>query len=327
MKVQWIAPLVAAAALAAAGSVRAEMFKCLQPGGGVSFQQMECADPQPQPPAPAVVQSIQQPEFKKPAAQPAAPAAKVAAPATATAPAAKTRAAAAPAVDPTVIPTKRKREVLEISAQLERCRRDMPDFAQKSEAVYQAWKVRHAATLAEHHKLLVAKVRAARHGEMSLPLAMCSEEWLAKVEPLSRMPDTRFATVEKTWQVFMGALMTGDRATALSCFAGKAEARWKEKSEKLSNEDLRRIAGSIRALKVQWGDDYEREGMVADTENRAVGIAFRNVNEEWKITEMGGATPAPVEAKPVVTALPPMAPLATPAAAPLAATPASASQP
>ena len=43
---------------------------------------------------------------------------------------------------------------------------------------------------------------------------------------------------------------------------------------------------------MQWGDDYEKEGLVADNDNRAVGIAFRNVNEEWKITDWGGAAPA-----------------------------------
>ena len=34
--------------------------------------------------------------------------------------------------------------------------------------------------------------------------------------------------------------------------------------------------------------------MVADVENRAVGVAFRNVNEEWKITDWGAPAAPPV---------------------------------
>jgi hypothetical protein len=190
-------------------------------------------------------------------------------------------------------PTRRAREVLELTAQLERCRADSPGFAEKSADLHAAWMRRHAPVLAAYGKRLAGRVRAARRGETTLPLGLCSDDWLLAMEPLSRMPDTRFGTVEKTWQVFMGALMTGDRTTALTCLEGRAGTLWKTRVEAMSNEDLRRIGASIRGLKVQWGDDYEKEGLIADTENRAVGIAFRNINEEWKIVDWGGAaTPA-----------------------------------
>ena len=86
--------------------------------------------------------------------------------------------------------------------------------------------------------------------------------------------------------------MKGDRAAALSCLAGRAEARWKERVESLSDEDLRGIAATIRRFEVRWGDDYEKDGVVADAANRVVGIAFRNVNEGWKIVDWGGAVPS-----------------------------------
>jgi hypothetical protein len=221
-------------------------------------------------------------------------------------PAPATRHAAADD-DDFVKPTRRKREVLEVSAQLERCRADAPGFAEKSAELYAAWTHRHAAVLSEYGKLLSAKVRAGRRGEMTLPLRLCTDEWLQEIEPLSRMPDARFQSVEKTWQLFLGALMTGDRATLLNCLSGGAEARWKVRAEKLSDEDLRRIAGNIRGLKVQWGDDYEKEGLIADNDNHVTGIAFRNVNEEWKITELGTAStmaqPAvPISAAPMTAA-------------------------
>jgi hypothetical protein len=186
-------------------------------------------------------------------------------------------------------PTKRKRDILELAAQFERCRADVPGFAEKSAPVYAAWTRRHASVLAEYDKLLVAKVRAGRRGEMTLPLRLCTDEWISSIEPLTRMPDARYQSVEKTWQVFLGALMTGDRTTLLNCLSGRAAARWQERASQLTDEDMRRMAASIRGLKVQWGDDYEKEGLVADTDNRVAGIAFRNINEEWKITELGAA--------------------------------------
>lgn len=268
----------------------AEMFRCQKADGSVVFQQAECP-----------ITELAAPEALRPA-QPAAP---VVAPVPPPPPkAAVPKAIAAPerplavpnpvAVVPAsghdeVKPSKRKRDVLELSAQFERCRVDAPGFAEKSQEVYAAWRQRHAAVITEYEKQLMAKVRAGRRGEATLPLSLCTEDWLRMIEPLSRMPDPRYQSVEKTWQLFMGALMTGDRVTALNCLAGRAQARWKARTEAMSDDELRRIGASIRALKVQWGDDYEKEGLVADTDNRVIGIAFRNVNEEWKITEMGGA--------------------------------------
>jgi len=280
------------------GGAMAETFRCQKPDGAVLFQESPCplaemVAPEPSgraaPAAAASSAAVSPPAVARTPPRPAAPVRPMVVPGT---------TAAAPAgtdPDEPPKPTRRKREVLELSAQLERCRADAPGFAEKSAAVYAAWTGRHAAVLAEYGRLLAAKVRAARRGEATLPLRNCTEEWLAGIEPLSRMPDPRFQTVEKTWQAFMGALMTGDRVTALSCLDGTAQARWKERVEGLSDDDLRRLGASVRGLKVQWGDDYEKEGVVADTDNRVMGIAFRNVNEEWKITEMGG-TPIPVPA-------------------------------
>lgn len=281
----------------ALGGAWAETHRCHQADGTILFQETPCPvaqmqAPEPEPPkaAPSVLPA---PVVIVPAA-PAAPAMgpPVAPPAAQAKPSLPSTPRTASKADEDIKPTKRKRDVIELAAQFERCRADAPGFAEKSAAVYAAWTRRHAATLAEFDKVLAAKVRAGRRGENTLPLRLCTDDWLRAIEPLSRMPDPRFVTVEKTWQVFMGALMTGDRAAAMNCLAGRAEARWKERVEKLSDEQLRQIASSIRALKVQWGDDYEKEGLVADTDNRAVGIAFRNVNEEWKITDWGGAAPA-----------------------------------
>lgn len=284
----------------ASQAAMAEMYRCYQPEGAIVFRAEPCALTEMTPPEPPARVHVPR----------AAPAASAAARSSPPGPPASERPVSVPAAtavapasatagedDAFVKPTRRKREVLELSAQLERCRADAPGFAEQSAAVYAAWTRRHAALLAEYDRLISARVRASRRGEATLPLRLCTEDWLRSIEPLARTPDPRFATVEKTWQVFMGALMTGDRATALSCLGGKAEARWRARTADLSDDDLRRLGAGIRALKVQWGDDYEKEGLVADTDNRVLGIAFRNINEEWKIVELGGAPPVPSPAQ------------------------------
>jgi hypothetical protein len=297
------AALGALVLLAVTQGAEAEMYRCHLPDGAISFRQEPCPLSEMSAPEP----TVRVPAVRMPVAAPAAPAAAnpppakqgerpVSVPSTAN-PVAPGAASAVADDDVYVKPTKRKRDVLEISAQFERCRADAPGFAETSAAVYAAWTRRHAAVLAEYDKQLVAKVRASRRGETSLPVRLCTEDWLRAIEPLTRTPDARFSTVEKTWQVFMGGLMTGDRETVLKCLGGKAEARWRQRTEAMSDDELRRVGASIRALKVQWGDDYEKEGLVADVENRVIGIAFRNINEEWKITDLGGAPTAALPAQ------------------------------
>ena len=278
MKTQRMQTLLALLLLAsAAGSASAGMYTCRQADGRPSFQQMPCdesqqADPPPQPP-----------RATTPARAP-----------TQAAPGATPRPASPPAAGPArpaqvqpLMLTKRKREVLELSAILHRCRADHPGFAERSSAVYVAWQRRHAVTLAEHDALLAAKVRDARRGGASVPLHLCTDEWLRKLEPLARMPDARFHTVERTWSVFVAALKSADRETLLNCLVGKAETRWRQHVENLSDAELRRMGAALRAFKVQWGDDYLKEALAARDGDRFGGsITFQNLNEEWKISEL-----------------------------------------
>ena len=276
----------------------AEMYQCHQADGSIRFRQEPCPVAQMMAPEPASTPTtaaapvVQAPRWPASAAHAASVPPPSAAPERLVYVPPTTGAVPSPTQrdEGGARLTKRTRDVLELAAQFERCRADLPGFADKSAAIYAAWTHRQAAVLSAYAAQLAAKVRAGRRGEATLPLALCTDGWLQAIEPLTHMPDARFNSVEKTWQVFMGALMTGDRDAAVNCLAGRAASRWKARVATLSDDDLRRVGASIRALKVEWGDDYEKEGLVADTENRAVGIAFRNINEEWKITELGGTT-------------------------------------
>jgi hypothetical protein len=256
--------LALALVLGGMNGARAEGFRCQLADRVVSYQQTPCAVPDLPPPA---------------RAQPAPPQ--------------RTESVAAPsgggADEPFALLTRRQREVLDLTARLERCRSDVPGFADRSAELYRAWRARHASTLSGHGRFLGMKVRAFARGDA----AGCSDEWLRELEPLARMPDPRFGTVEKTWALFVRALEAADRPAIMSCVTGPVARAMGERLQRLADADLRRMAANIRALKVQWGDDYDREGEVLHGD-RVDAIAFRNVNEEWKIRELSPRGRLPV---------------------------------
>lgn len=231
--------------LASAGAHAAGMYTCLDGAGRPSYQQLPCGELQ---------QDAEPPVTTAPA----------------------------PAAPPQAL-TRRKREVLDLTVTLQRCRAEQPGFAERSEAVYVAWQKRYAATLAEQKSLLAGRLREAKRGTLSPP--SCDDDLLRKLEPLTATPDPRLVSVEKTWWLFLQALKAGDRATAEHCLTGKAEARWKQRADQLSDEDLRRYAESIRGFKVRWGDDYMKEALAAD-DNRVADVVFENFNEEWRISDL-----------------------------------------
>jgi hypothetical protein len=184
------------------------------------------------------------------------------------------------------------REVLDLTARFERCRME-PEFAARTGEVYQAWRRRHADTLSEYRQLLAIKVRAAGRGDPPV----CSDAWVKEIELLARTPDLRFATVEQTWELFVRALRAADRATLMDCVTGPIAQAMKQRLDQLADADLRRMGVNIRALKVQWGDDYDKEGMVVHGD-RVDTIAFRSINEEWKIRLLAPAAASGHQAMP-----------------------------
>lgn len=286
----------AAAALLLAGAslaAQAETFRCSLGDRVVSYQQTPCAVPDLRRPPPAAPGSTVRPApaaafpVLRPAPPASAPRARPAAtglwafpPPAPGRPAAKTYTKLTP----------RDREVLDLTTRFERCRADQPGFAEKTSELYRAWQRRHASTLAEHTQWLGLKLRVARPADA----AACSDDWLRQMEPLARDPDPRFATPEKTWGVFVRALGAADRARILDCVTPAAARALVERLAKMADTDLRRMAAAVRAMKVQWGDDYEREGLVVQADRIDAIVFRRNVNEEWKIGALWASPDRPM---------------------------------
>lgn len=274
MDVRWTAALALALAAGAGGTARAETFRCPLADRVAAYQQTPCAVPElPDRRA----RSGGEPEPRaRDGREPERP---------------KALPIAAPAGDdaPFSALTPGKREVLDLSARFERCRADEPVFADRTADLYRAWRRRHADTLSEYSRLLATKVRIAPRGSP----ASCNEDWIHELEPLTRAPDPRFSSVEKTWQVFVAALLAADRSAVMASVSGPVARTMGERLGKLADADLRRMAANIRELKLLWGDDYDREALVVHGD-RVDGVVFRkNVNEEWKLREMKPAALRP----------------------------------
>ena len=98
--------------------------------------------------------------------------------------------------------------------------------------------------------------------------------------------DTRLATPEKTWQLFLDSLRSGDREGVKLCFSSDMRHKWNEILSSLTNEQLREMAEGVSELTGGHavGDDIR----VFYTSRKKQGgeVWFRKVGGEWLIGEM-----------------------------------------
>lgn len=98
-------------------------------------------------------------------------------------------------------------------------------------------------------------------------------------------PDPRFATPEKTWELFQASLRAADRPAALACLIQLAKRSFKEMAQRLSDGELRKLADPTTALRMGERHGESQEGEVI---RNGVGsfILFVNVRGEWKISTL-----------------------------------------
>src|SRR5262249_7303034 len=102
-------------------------------------------------------------------------------------------------------------------------------------------------------------------------------------------PDTRMATPEKTWQLFIASLRASDPKAALGCFTSNMRSKLEMLFSKMTTEDMRRMAESFTAFSMQEGDGDMREAVLVRTigERKNAGFAyFVRQSGEWRIDSM-----------------------------------------
>lgn len=101
-----------------------------------------------------------------------------------------------------------------------------------------------------------------------------------------RAPDPRFSTPESTWETFLGALRRGDAESAISCLASNARRNFRPRLRKMTPDQLKSMAESIKEFSMTASFSGVREAIAVRHDGRAGFIYFQSRGNEWRITEM-----------------------------------------
>ncbi len=102
----------------------------------------------------------------------------------------------------------------------------------------------------------------------------------------SGVPDPRFSTPEKTWELYLASLRQGDRQTALLCLISRARDEFGPFIKEASKQELNRMGNAIKSLRITSRFGEFTEAMAVTHEGHAGTITFENRDGEWKINEM-----------------------------------------
>jgi hypothetical protein len=250
----------------------AQIYKCKQPDGGTSFQQVPCLG-----------NSAEVPLSD--------------AEATAHAPGPNVRAPDLPDQD-----------VFFAVMQKKICDAVAPGFEERSRGAYASWRAarpeqvrqaeqslmnnpNYAAAIAEESKKAAA-------AEPSTPYRkqieeQCGEEFLEAFSKTSRPPDARFATPQRTWDLFSRALTAADRPLALSCLSPEFRRGMKEMFRQMSDDKMREMATAYKGVSDVVFERYSTEketsrarGILAQPNGTHIPVDFERQYGEWKIRFM-----------------------------------------
>lgn len=103
---------------------------------------------------------------------------------------------------------------------------------------------------------------------------------------LTTQPDPRMSSPEKTWNLLIASLKSGDLDTAFACMTPGIQNKFRPIFTQLPPDKLRAMAESFRgfAMTTHMGDGMEEAVVVRGTQ--AGMIYFVNVGGAWKINEM-----------------------------------------
>jgi hypothetical protein len=172
------------------------------------------------------------------------------------------------------------------------CDRAIPGYQAATAARYAAWRQDNAALVAQLEASPDFQRMRAEADKQQVTLTpaqqrlveeRCEEaaDFLGPAGP----PDPRFATPEKTWDLFQASLRAADRTTALACLVQQAKRRFKENTQQLGDGQLRRLADPPIALHLGERHGESQEGEVIRN-GMASFILFVNVRGEWKIAQL-----------------------------------------
>lgn len=172
------------------------------------------------------------------------------------------------------------------------CDQSVPGFREKSSTAWATWRTRNARDIARLEKTPLFKEtmrQAAAKGRKPLVEPRLMErcnEWIEEIERAGLPPDPKYATPQKTWDTFLGALRVNDKKSAAACLTGNARVKLAPEIGRLADESLKKMADSFVSIHPSAGYGPYQEFFITRSDGMAGIVTFENKGGEWRIAEM-----------------------------------------
>jgi hypothetical protein len=165
------------------------------------------------------------------------------------------------------------------------CNESLPGFRERAHTAYESWRRKHEAYIA-HIERNSTPPPTISSGEIDDRFREFCFETLAAIEADVLPPDHRFATPEKTWAQFTGALARGDHDAAVRCFTSRG-SQFARTVEQLPPEALRKMAASFGELQLlATSTDEFQDAAIETAEGKAYIVSFVRIGKDWKIASL-----------------------------------------
>jgi hypothetical protein len=160
-------------------------------------------------------------------------------------------------------------------------------FAARSESPYSQWRQKHGEEVTEYERFGMNEPDTTQYAHSdSDSLRKECEDLLTYILDDIQAPDPRFASPQDTWNAFLQASRSGDKATIAECFAGNVRAEYMSVIDQLTSAQLAQTAESFTQLQhvEPLGEDLQ-EGWV--NKGNMVGIAhFVKTGRGWLLSQL-----------------------------------------
>jgi hypothetical protein len=166
----------------------------------------------------------------------------------------------------------------------------IPGYQAATATRWAAWRQENAALLAQvettpdFHRMLAENDRQPPLTSAAQRQAQEQCENAADLLGPAGPPDPRLATPEQTWAHFQASLRAGDRGTASGCMILQAKLSFKATAQRLTDQDLRKIADAAAAFLAGDNGDAQEAEFVRNGVGYRIG--FQRVRGESKIATM-----------------------------------------
>lgn len=165
------------------------------------------------------------------------------------------------------------------------CEKHIDGFASKSEAPYAQWRQKHSEEASALEGMGMREPDTTEFTDSDWLRKEC-DNLLNYVSDDIQPPDPRFASPEDTWNLFLQASLSGDKATVAECFSAVVRAKYMSFIDQLTPEQLAKTAEPFTGFQLMEGSAEGVQEAWINKGDRA-GIAyFAKTSRGWLISQL-----------------------------------------